>query len=83
MLYFSDQAAKSRESACQWYSRLLLLAACSLFFNAFGLCALVTVSYRNTLTDEIGSTFGIDFTKKRLALADIKKILGDVKNKSI
>jgi hypothetical protein len=43
MLYFSEQAAKSRESACQWYSRLLLLAACSLFFNASGLCALVTV----------------------------------------
>lgn len=35
--------------------------------------------HRNEITDEIGDAFGIDFTRKRLRLADIKKILGDVK----
>jgi transposase len=35
--------------------------------------------HRNEITDELGNAFGIDFTRKRLRLADIKKILGDVK----
>jgi transposase len=35
--------------------------------------------YRNEITDVLGEAFGIDFTKKRLRLADIKKILGNVK----
>jgi transposase len=35
--------------------------------------------HRNEITDELGDAFGIDFTRKRLRLADIKKILGDVK----
>ena len=35
--------------------------------------------HRNEITDELGEVFGIDFTRKRLRLADIKKILGDVK----
>lgn len=35
--------------------------------------------HRNEVTDELGNAFGIDFTRKRLRLADIKKILGDVK----
>lgn len=35
--------------------------------------------YRSAISSELGKAFGIDFTKKRLRLADIKKILGDVK----
>lgn len=35
--------------------------------------------HRNEITDELGNAFGIDFTRNRLRLADIKKILGDVK----
>lgn len=35
--------------------------------------------HRNEITDALGDAFGIDFTRKRLRLADIKKILGDVK----
>jgi hypothetical protein len=35
--------------------------------------------YRNKLSDALGNAFGIDFTKKRLSLAEIKRILGDVK----
>ena len=35
--------------------------------------------HRNEITDELGNAFGIDFTRKRLRLAEIKKILGDVK----
>lgn len=35
--------------------------------------------YRNEITDELGQAFGIDFTKKRLRLADIKKLLAEVK----
>lgn len=35
--------------------------------------------YRNELSDALGDAFGIDFTKKRLRLADIKKRLGEVK----
>lgn len=35
--------------------------------------------HRNEITDELGNAFGIDLTRKRLRLADIKKILGDVK----
>jgi transposase len=35
--------------------------------------------YRSELSDVLGKTFGIDFKKKRLQRADIKKILGDVK----
>jgi transposase len=36
-------------------------------------------NYRNKISDVLGSAFGIDFTKKRLRLTEIKKILGDVK----
>jgi transposase len=36
-------------------------------------------NYRNEITDAIGSAFGIDFTKKRRTLLEIKKILGDTK----
>jgi len=36
-------------------------------------------SYRSELSDVLGKTFGIDFSKKRLRLEDIKKIIGDVK----
>jgi len=35
--------------------------------------------YRTSISEALGAAFGIDFTKKRLRLADIKKILGDVK----
>ena len=35
--------------------------------------------YRSALSDALGNAFGIDFTKKRLRLSDIKKVLGDVK----
>jgi transposase len=35
--------------------------------------------YRSKVTDAIGAAFGIDFSKKRLRLSEIKKILGDVK----
>jgi hypothetical protein len=36
-------------------------------------------NYRNKISDALGAAFGIDFTKKRLRLAEIKKILGDAK----
>jgi transposase len=36
-------------------------------------------AYRSALSSALSDTFGIDFSKKRLRLADIKKILGDVK----
>lgn len=36
-------------------------------------------NYRNEITDAIGNAFGIDFTKKRRTLLEIKKILGDTK----
>lgn len=36
-------------------------------------------SHRDKISDALGSAFGIDFSKKRLCLADIKKILGNVK----
>ena len=36
-------------------------------------------NYRNEMTDAIGSAFGVDFTKKRRTLLEIKKILGDTK----
>lgn len=35
--------------------------------------------YRSKLSDALGNAFGIDFTKKRLRLHEIKKILGNVK----
>lgn len=35
--------------------------------------------YRSELSDVLGNTFGIDLTKKRLRLNQIKKILGDAK----
>jgi hypothetical protein len=35
--------------------------------------------YRSELSIELGKAFGIDFSKKRLRLDDIKKILGEVK----
>ena len=35
--------------------------------------------HRNEVTDKLGEVFGIDFSMKRLRLADIKKMLGDVK----
>ena len=37
-------------------------------------------NYRNEISDELGDAFGIDFTKKRLTLSEIKKILGEVKS---
>jgi len=36
-------------------------------------------NYRNKTSDALGAAFGIDFTKKRLRLKEIKKILGDAK----
>jgi transposase len=35
--------------------------------------------YRSPLSDILSNTFGIDLTKKRLRLEDIKKIIGDTK----
>ena len=35
--------------------------------------------YRNAISDAIGEAFGIDFTRKRLRLFEIKKILADAK----
>ena len=35
--------------------------------------------YRNAFSDAIGEAFGIDFTRKRLRLFEIKKILADTK----
>jgi transposase len=35
--------------------------------------------YRSTISDALGTAFGIDFSRKRLALTEIKKILADVK----
>jgi transposase len=35
--------------------------------------------YRTRISDAIGSATGIDFTRKRMFLSDMKKILGDVK----
>lgn len=35
--------------------------------------------YRSEISDAIGSAVSIDFTRKRMRLSDIKKILGDVK----
>ena len=35
--------------------------------------------YRSDISDSLGKTFGVDFTRKRLKLSDIKKLLGDVK----
>ena len=35
--------------------------------------------YRSEISDAIGSAIGIDFTRKRMLLSDIKKILGEVK----
>lgn len=35
--------------------------------------------YRSKISDALGKAFGIDFTKKRLRLDDIKKILADAK----
>jgi hypothetical protein len=33
--------------------------------------------YRSPLSDALGQAFGINLTKKRLRLEDIKKIIGD------
>jgi transposase len=35
--------------------------------------------YRSAISNALGAAFRIDFSKKRLRLADIKKIIGDVK----
>jgi transposase len=35
--------------------------------------------FRNKITDALGKAFDVDFTKKRLRLADIKKIIADTK----
>jgi hypothetical protein len=35
--------------------------------------------FRNDISEVLGDTFDIDFSRKRLTLAEIKKILGDVK----
>lgn len=35
--------------------------------------------YRSEISDAIGEAFGIDFTRKRLQLGEIKKILGETK----
>lgn len=35
--------------------------------------------YRDKISDALGAAFGIDFTKKRLRLTEIKKILSEVK----
>jgi len=37
-------------------------------------------NYRNEISDELGDAFGIDFTKKRLTLSEIKKVLGEAKS---
>lgn len=36
-------------------------------------------AFRNKVSEALGEAFGIDFSRKRLSLAVIKKILGDVK----
>ncbi|MDR2295511.1 MAG: hypothetical protein LBD95_01820 [Clostridiales Family XIII bacterium] len=36
-------------------------------------------AYRNKLSNELGGAFGIDFTRKRMTLSEIKNLLGDVK----
>lgn len=36
-------------------------------------------NYRSEISDAIGEVFGIDFTRRRLRLGDIKKILGNTK----
>lgn len=36
-------------------------------------------NYRSEISDTIGEVFGIDFTRRRLRLGDIKKILGNTK----
>jgi transposase len=36
-------------------------------------------AYRSKLSDELGDAFGIDFTRKRMTLSEIKNLLGDVK----
>jgi transposase len=35
--------------------------------------------YRNDITDQLGATFDLDFSKKRLTRAQIKKILSEAK----
>lgn len=35
--------------------------------------------YRSDISDDLGQSFGIDFTKQRLTRAEIKKYLGAVK----
>ena len=35
--------------------------------------------YRDELTDMVGETLGIDFSRKYMKLGEIKKILGEVK----
>ena len=39
--------------------------------------------YRTDVSDKIGKTFGIDFTRKRMELSEIKKILATVKKHSL
>jgi len=36
-------------------------------------------NYRSEISDDIGSALGLDFTRKRLQLGEIKKILGNCK----
>jgi len=36
-------------------------------------------NYRNEISDDIGSALGLDFTRKRLQLNEIKNILGKCK----
>ena len=36
-------------------------------------------NYRDEVTDAVGETFGIDFTRKYMTLGEIKKVLGEVK----
>ena len=37
-------------------------------------------NHRDEISDALGDAFEIDFTKKRLFLSEIKKVLGEVKN---
>ena len=38
-------------------------------------------NYRDEVTDAIGESLGIDFTRKYMKLGEIKKILGEVKKR--
>ena len=68
------QKATSRLYSTQEIITCLNNIACSSEAENFYL-----FDYRSKISDAIGDAFGIDFTKKRLTLKEIKKNIGDVK----